>query len=41
MTIEDLTLIYCMIIDGMAASRQIKPSGLTYREIAKDRNESW
>ena len=34
-TIEELPLNYYMIIDGMAAVRQLKASGLTYKEFAE------
>ena len=34
-TIEKLPSNYCMIIRGMAAVRQLKASGLTYKEVAE------
>ena len=34
-TIEKLPSNYCMIIRGMAAVRQLKASGMTYREVAE------
>ena len=34
-TIDELPSNYCMIIDGMAAVRQIKASGLTYKICRK------
>ena len=34
-TIDELPSNYCMIIDGMAAVRQLKASGLTYKVCRK------
>ena len=33
--IEESPPNYCMIIDGMAAVKQLKASGLTYKEFAE------